>query len=103
MAFESYKGSIKLGAGLTPASEGYPLVQACDVQVKEDGTNLEEYIKNGGTGGGTTFTTDETLTLSGGVLSVNTTDTPSADNTLPITAGAVYTQLGNIEILLETI
>lgn len=112
MAFDSYKGSIKLGAGLTPAADGYPLMQACDIQVKEDGTTLEEYIakaeENGGGsdggGGGTTFTTDETLTLSeDGVLSVNTTDTPEADNTLPITAGAVYTQLGNIEILLGTI
>lgn len=44
MAFENYKGSIELGAGLTPAGEGYPLVQACDVQVKADGTNLEDYV-----------------------------------------------------------
>lgn len=49
------------------------------------------------------FTTDETLTLENGVLSVNTTDSPEGDSTLPITAGAVYTQLGNIEILLGTI
>lgn len=66
----------------------------------ENGT-IQSYST--GDGGGTTFTTDETLTLSNGVLSVNTTDTPEADNTLPITAGAVYAQLGNIEVLLKTI
>jgi hypothetical protein len=107
MAFENYKGSIKLGAGLTPAAEGYPLMQTSDIQAAEDGTRLDEYLKNleiSGGGGGTNFTTDETLTLSkDGVLSVNTADSAEQDNTLPITSAAVHTQLGNIEILLETI
>lgn len=58
---------------------------------------------SGGGGGGVTFTTDETLTLSGGVLSVNTSKTVEADNTLPVTSAAVYTTVGNIEALLETI
>lgn len=53
------------------------------------------------------FTTDKTLTLSSeGVLSVNTVDSlndENADNTLPVTAGAVATTVGNIEILLQTI
>lgn len=50
------------------------------------------------------FETDETLTLSeDGVLSVNTATDVEADNTLPITAAAVYTTVGNIEILLSTI
>ena len=52
---------------------------------------------------GTSFKTDETLTLEKGVLSVNRAEEPEPDNTLPITAAAVYSTVGNIEILLETI
>lgn len=55
--------------------------------------------------GGVNFTTDGTLTLdpTTKVLSVNTADAPDANNTLPITAAAVHTTVGNIEVLLETI
>ena len=38
-----------------------------------------------------------------GVLSVNTADTVEKDNTLPVTSAAVHTQIGNIDILLQTI
>lgn len=38
-----------------------------------------------------------------GVLSVDTADGAEADNTKPITSAAVYTQIGNIEVLLSTI
>jgi hypothetical protein len=44
MGFNSYKGSIKLGAGLTPAADGYPLMQSCDIQVDENGKTLAEFI-----------------------------------------------------------
>lgn len=44
MAFENYKGSIKLGAGLTPAAEGFPLMQTSDIQAAEDGTRLDECL-----------------------------------------------------------
>lgn len=54
-------------------------------------------------GGGTTFTPDETLSLTNGVLSVNRATEVEEDNTLPITAAAVHTTVGNIEILLSTI
>lgn len=54
-------------------------------------------------GGGTSFTTDDTLTLENGVLSVNTADAVESDNTLPITSAAVQTTVGNINALLETI
>lgn len=54
--------------------------------------------------GGVNFTTDETLTLSeDGVLSVNTALQVEQDNTLPVTSAAVYTEVGNINALLETI
>lgn len=36
-------------------------------------------------------------------LSVDTADIVEKDNTLPITSAAVYTTVGNIEALLETI
>lgn len=52
---------------------------------------------------GTTFVPDETLSLVDGVLSVNTADAVEEDNTLPITAAAVHTTVGNIEILLSLI
>lgn len=52
---------------------------------------------------GAPFTTDETLTLEDGVLKVNTASKVEEDNTLPITAAAVHTTVGNIEILLATI
>ena len=38
-----------------------------------------------------------------GRLAVQVADTAEEDNTLPITAAAVHTELGNIEILLHTI
>ena len=38
-----------------------------------------------------------------GRLAVQVADEAEADNTLPITAAAVYTELGNIEVLLSTI
>lgn len=62
-------------------------------------TGLEDALKNAGT----SFTTDETLTLEDGVLRVNTAHEPEPDNTLPITAAAVASTVGNIEILLKTI
>ena len=38
-----------------------------------------------------------------GRLAVQVADEAEADNTLPITAEAVYAELGNIEVLLGTI
>lgn len=39
----------------------------------------------------------------GNTLEVDTAEEAEQDNTLPITSAAVYTTVGNIEILLETI
>ena len=47
---------------------------------------------------------DETLKLNEkGALGVNTATDIEQDNTLPITAAAVHTAVGNIEVLLSTI
>lgn len=57
-----------------------------------------------GGSGGTSFTTDESLTLSvDNVLGVNTTNLVESDNTLPISSAGVYAALGDIEVLLNTI
>jgi hypothetical protein len=63
---------------------------------------LNKYIEQGG-GGGISFTTDESLTLKDGVLSVNVEDAAETDNTLPISSAAVATAVGDIEVLLKTI
>lgn len=68
------------------------------IQIMEKLENLP-----GGGGSGTSFTTDETLTLKNGILGVNTAKAVEADNTLPITSAAVHTTVGNIEVLLQTI
>lgn len=53
--------------------------------------------------GGTSFTTDDTLKLENGILSVNTTNSMGQDNTRPITSAGVFATVGNIEALLKTI
>lgn len=62
---------------------------------------IMELLNQSGGGGG--FTTDETLTLKSGVLSVNRAFSVEQDNTLPVTSAAVATTVGNIEVLLKTI
>ena len=73
-------------------------------EAKESGDFKGEKGEKGEKGNdGTIFTTDETLSLKDGVLSVNTAKEPEPDNTLPITSAAVASTVGNIEILLKTI
>lgn len=76
------------------------------LQPSTSGYTLEEVGSEGsgsGGGGGVDFTTDDTLSLTNGVLSVNTTSEIESDNTLPITSAGVYATVGNIEVLLKTI
>lgn len=60
---------------------------------------VEEIVANSGV----IKSTDETLTYSEGLLSVNTSNDVNDNNTLPITSAAVMATVGNIEILLGTI
>lgn len=70
----------------------------------DDGQNTLLKIDTTGGGGGTEFTTDETLTLDiNNVLSVNTTDVAESGNQLPITSNAVYELVGDVSGLLEGI
>lgn len=64
---------------------------------------VEKYMEENPIDPGVQFETDETLTLENGILSVNTTDEMERDNTLPITSGGVYTVVGNIGAILDTI
>ena len=45
----------------------------------------------------------ENLKINNGVLSVDTVNDIVQDNTKPVTSGAVYTEVGNIEVLLKNI
>lgn len=82
--------SNTLSFGFTPSESDMPEVPKVEV------------VLPSGSGGGTSFKTDETLTLKNGVLGVNTADEVGA-STLPVTAAAVDTVVGNIEVLLGTI
>lgn len=76
-------------------------IQANNAELRE-AIETAENLPDAGSGG-VSFTTDETLTLKDGILSVNTAKEPDPDNTLPITSAAVAQTVGNIEILLKTI
>ena len=76
-------------------------IQSNNSELRE-AIELAESLPNA-SGGGISFTTDETLTLKDGILSVNTAKEPDPDNTLPITSAAVANTVGNIETLLKTI
>lgn len=52
---------------------------------------------------GHTLEVGDDLSISGGVLSLVKADHAEQDNTHPITSAAVYTEIGNIEALLNTI
>ena len=78
--------------------EGVTKQEALDKAFEEyfdelDGETLAKKIK-----------TNESLKVTAeGALAVNVTDDVSKDNTLPVTSATVYTQIGNINSLLETI
>lgn len=100
--------------------DGYTPQRGVDYWTEEDQREIRDYvderISDGGGSGGLTelpvasadrlggIMVGENLSIdANGVLSVNTTDGVSADNTRPITSAGVYTVVGNIEALLKTI
>ena len=71
---------------------------------------IQEKIKNsGGSSGGSSGSTTnlkagENINITDdGYISVVTTNEVEEDNTKPITSAAVYTEVGNINVLLKTI
>lgn len=77
--------------------DGHTPIKGIDYFTEEDINKLREDIT------AQEITTDETLSFENGVLSVNRAHEPDPDNSLPITAAAVASTVGNIEILLGTI
>ena len=63
----------------------------------------EEKGEDSGGGGGTDYQIGPGLKLENNVLSVDTVDQVLEDNTKPVTSGAVYMELGNVEALLANI
>lgn len=49
------------------------------------------------------YTEGDNISIEDGVISVLTTNDAEADNTRPMTSAGVYTQIGNINVLLGTI
>lgn len=65
-----------------------------------NGASLSGHISIGGAGG---YDIGDGLKVENGKLSVDTATVAEQDNTKPITSGAVYTAVGNINALLATI
>lgn len=82
-----------------PGAEGYWMLW--DV---EQGKYVESQLSLPGGGGGS-YRIGDGLKLDpeSGTLSVDMAAAVEQDNTKPVTSGAVYTQLGNVEALLKTI
>ena len=55
------------------------------------------------TNGGTTLEAGENIEIVDNKISVQTAPNVEKDNTKPITSAAVYTEVGNINVLLQTI
>ena len=85
--------SIENGTRVTITDKDGP--KSFDVMNGKDG--------QGGGGGEFPYTLGPTLKVTGSTLDVNTAGDVEQDNTLPITSAAVYSTVGNIEILLGTI
>ena len=62
---------------------------------------IQEQIKN--SGGTSTLQAGENIEIVDNVISVKTAPNVEKDNTKPITSAAVYTEVGNINVLLQTI
>lgn len=90
----------------TPAVIPCELSIRCGTGAPDDPTpsqydQIMELLAGGG--GGVSFIPDETLKFENDTLSVNTIDTVKEGSKLPITSGAVFTTVGNIEVLMKTI
>lgn len=110
----TYMENVKICSGTVGKSTSRIMIEVSELAQKYAITYannssgvLVKYVdadgSSGSGSGGVDFVTDATLTLSNGVLSVNTADVVEADNTLPVTSAAVNETVGNINVLLETI
>lgn len=72
------------------------------IVVSKDG-KYELKMVTGGGGGGESYQIGDGLKIVDGKLTVDVVNDVEQDNTLPITSAAVYTTVGNIDALLQTI
>lgn len=101
----SYTSPPLIGPGVAPGgTTGQVLAKATDEDYETEWVNptadLEPATRD--TLGGIIVGEDLSIT-DGGVLSVDKATAVSEDNTKPITAAAVYTEIGNINAALATI
>lgn len=73
------------------------------IVVSEDGTKYELKMVTGGGGGGESYPIGDGLKIVDGKLTVDVVNDVEKDNTKPITSAAVFTTVGNIDALLQTI
>lgn len=99
--WEQYVTEIKKVLNTAIPPDGLP----GQVLTKTDDGNVWTFPSGGGGSGGGGYTIGAGLKLDpeSNILSVDTAKTVEQDNTLPVTSAAVYTTVGNIEVLLGTI
>lgn len=87
----------------TGTLDGEPFPEIPASETERILARLARLEAGGGTGGGTYFVPGNALEMNGAFLNVKTTDAAEEDNTLPITSSGVYTIVGNIGAILDTI
>ena len=80
------------------------IVAGDNIIIEQEDSELKiSSLGGGGGSGGPTYKAGDNIDITNNVISVITTDDVEEDNTKPITSAAVYTEVGNINILLQTI
>lgn len=64
---------------------------------------VTDKVVDNNSGVAVSYVAGSNIDITGNVISVITADDAEQDNTKPITAAAVYTEIGNINSLLESI
>lgn len=81
---------------------GVPILRVWD-ETRKKYVGIPAIRGEPGSGSGSFYEIGDGLKVEGDVLSVDTATDAEEDNTKPITSAAVYTEIGNINILLATI